>query len=136
MWLILIVVIKLIFVFFFFKQKTAYEVRISDWSSDVCSSDLSTVFDFADLRSALKDYLELRGCRVLASEFTDFTHPLDKHSYEACLAAIGQADLFVLFIGRRVGGWYDELNRISITRAEYRHAYELAKAGKIGRAHV
>src|SRR3546814_10142130 len=27
-------------VFFFFKQKTAYEVRISDWSSDVCSSDL------------------------------------------------------------------------------------------------
>src|SRR3546814_9079121 len=28
--------------FFFFKQKTAYEMRISDWSSDVCSSDLST----------------------------------------------------------------------------------------------
>src|SRR3546814_5267322 len=27
-------------IFFFFKQKTAYEVRISDWSSDVCSSDL------------------------------------------------------------------------------------------------
>src|SRR3546814_9222210 len=30
--------------FFFFKQKTAYDVRISDWSSDVCSSDL---FDLA-----------------------------------------------------------------------------------------
>src|SRR3546814_2634377 len=30
----------LLFVFFFFKQKTAYEMRISDWSSDVCSSDL------------------------------------------------------------------------------------------------
>src|SRR3546814_8058953 len=29
-----------IFYFFFFKQKTAYEMRISDWSSDVCSSDL------------------------------------------------------------------------------------------------
>src|SRR3546814_7040006 len=28
------------FVFFFFKQKTAYDMRISDWSSDVCSSDL------------------------------------------------------------------------------------------------
>src|SRR3546814_14387752 len=28
-------------VFFFFKQKTAYEMRISDWSSDVCSSDLN-----------------------------------------------------------------------------------------------
>src|SRR3546814_10068176 len=31
--------------FFFFKQKTAYELRISDWSSDVCSSDLSAVVD-------------------------------------------------------------------------------------------
>src|SRR3546814_4208415 len=30
----------LYFCFFFFKQKTAYEMRISDWSSDVCSSDL------------------------------------------------------------------------------------------------
>src|SRR3546814_3315857 len=29
-----------ILAFFFFKQKTAYEMRISDWSSDVCSSDL------------------------------------------------------------------------------------------------
>src|SRR3546814_11261627 len=31
--------------FFFFKQKTAYEMRISDWSSDVCSSDLGTGMD-------------------------------------------------------------------------------------------
>src|SRR3546814_6194587 len=29
--------------FFFFKQKTAYEMRISDWSSDVCSSDLQRI---------------------------------------------------------------------------------------------
>src|SRR3546814_2443393 len=34
--------------FFFFKQKTAYEMRISDWSSDVCSSDLATRIE-ADL---------------------------------------------------------------------------------------
>src|SRR3546814_7037447 len=31
--------------FFFFKQKTAYEMRISDWSSDVCSSDLDADLD-------------------------------------------------------------------------------------------
>ena len=31
------------FVFFFFKQKTAYEIGTGDWSSDVCSSDLKTV---------------------------------------------------------------------------------------------
>src|SRR3546814_6077660 len=30
----------ILWLFFFFKQKTAYEMRISDWSSDVCSSDL------------------------------------------------------------------------------------------------
>src|SRR3546814_11280114 len=43
-------------IFFFFKQKTAYEMRISDWSSDVCSSDLfgdkHAVFDLADQRVA------------------------------------------------------------------------------------
>src|SRR3546814_2600788 len=33
------------FCIFFFKQKTAYEMRISDWSSDVCSSDLDLPFD-------------------------------------------------------------------------------------------
>src|SRR3546814_1067329 len=33
-------------VFFFFKQKTAYEMRISDWSSDVCSSDLMVAIAF------------------------------------------------------------------------------------------
>src|SRR3546814_4744887 len=32
--------------FFFFKQKTAYEMRISDWSSDVCSSDLDRKAEF------------------------------------------------------------------------------------------
>src|SRR3546814_363420 len=37
----------LVFFFFFFKQKTAYEMRISDWSSDVCSSDLGCPAFFA-----------------------------------------------------------------------------------------
>src|SRR3546814_9261523 len=40
--------------FFFFKQKTAYEMRISDWSSDVCSSDLQVG------TKALEQFLELR----------------------------------------------------------------------------
>src|SRR3546814_4154703 len=34
-----------LFFFFFFKQKTAYEMRISDWSSDVCSSDLGDDYE-------------------------------------------------------------------------------------------
>src|SRR3546814_8998405 len=40
--------LSLFVVFFFFKQKTAYEMRISDWSSDVCSSDLEALHDACD----------------------------------------------------------------------------------------
>src|SRR3546814_4764814 len=39
--------------FFFFKQKTAYELRISDWSSDVCSSDLLASNEVHDLAVAI-----------------------------------------------------------------------------------
>src|SRR3546814_2057441 len=46
-------------VFFFFKQKTAYEMRISDWSSDVCSSDLP------DLRVGLTLTDRDLGCTAL-----------------------------------------------------------------------
>src|SRR3546814_3587624 len=42
--------------FFFFKQKTAYEMRISDWSSDVCSSDL----EVSSVREQLADYRLVR----------------------------------------------------------------------------
>jgi hypothetical protein len=37
----------------------------------------------------------------------------------------------VLFIGARVGGWFNQEKRISITQEEYRHAYELQKKGKL-----
>src|SRR3546814_1153381 len=46
----------LLICFFFFKQKTAYEMRISDWSSDVCSSDLENTEggdDMATVRAGL-----------------------------------------------------------------------------------
>src|SRR3546814_8754943 len=39
-------------VFFFFKQKTAYEMRISDWSSDVCSSDLDVAANVSGIDPA------------------------------------------------------------------------------------
>src|SRR3546814_10454101 len=47
--------------FFFFKQKTAYEMRISDWSSDVCSSDLKG-------DQAVKFRLPRRGDRAGAAD--------------------------------------------------------------------
>lgn len=91
----------------------------------------STIFDFADLRSALKCYLEDRGYQVLMSEFNDFEKPLEPNSYEACLRAIESADYFILLVGARVGGWYDQANRVTITRQEYRHAYQRAKSAKL-----
>lgn len=91
----------------------------------------STIYDFRDLRSALKFNLEEQGCKVLASEFNDFDKSLDVHSYDACLRTMHSADYFVLFIGSRVGGWYDEPNRISITLREYREACKLQESGKL-----
>src|SRR3546814_3941182 len=55
--------------FFFFKQKTAYEMRISDWSSDVCSSDLM-VFD-----RALAD-AEPRSDLLVGMTFDNLIHHL------------------------------------------------------------
>src|SRR3546814_12072722 len=55
--------------FFFFKQKTAYEMRISDWSSDVCSSDLAD----RDIVAAVETLLEFVLLdRRLAARDEDF----------------------------------------------------------------
>src|SRR3546814_11966827 len=48
--------IDLCLIFFFFKQETAYEMRISDWSSDVCSSDLGSAPWHGHPRLATREY--------------------------------------------------------------------------------
>src|SRR3546814_12198134 len=70
----------LLFVFFFFKQKTAYEMRISDWSSDVCSSDLWLSLDdklTSDdiLVSTLQNPSALGSLEEYGSESGTFTVP-------------------------------------------------------------
>src|SRR3546814_7859869 len=50
--------------FFFFKQKTAYEMRISDWSSDVCSSDLFAQIGLAAAGGILQHFLAVVGQRI------------------------------------------------------------------------
>src|SRR3546814_8269265 len=50
-------------VFFFFKQKTAYEMRISDWSSDVCSSDLRLSPGCARIAGAVASIRPVRLCQ-------------------------------------------------------------------------
>src|SRR3546814_1515370 len=71
---------------FLFKQKTAYEMRISDWSSDVCSSDLAGRLHgrpgsrpgFLAFLGALRIFLALRGHRL----------PLRHHGVLAGIAAL------------------------------------------------
>src|SRR3546814_5826227 len=87
--------------FFFFKQKTAYEMRISDWSSDVCSSDLLAVGQDAVVQHGGDDALAL--------------DPLDLQLHQAVVeqqdvagvdvarqAEVADADL-AFVAGRRVG---------------------------------
>src|SRR3546814_19750951 len=52
------------FVVFFFKQKTAYELRISDWSSDVCSSDLPGLSGEARCRGRMGPRVKAEGDNV------------------------------------------------------------------------
>src|SRR3546814_3515119 len=56
--------------FFFFKQKTAYEMRISDWSSDVCSSDLPLSGSRADVGQALLNAAQLALFDLGGERFT------------------------------------------------------------------
>src|SRR3546814_1321651 len=61
--LVWLLVVECTVVFFFFKQKTAYEMRISDWSSDVCSSDLREInAGKDDVWAALNDTSILQQC--------------------------------------------------------------------------
>src|SRR3546814_6561546 len=78
--------------FFFFKQKTAYEMRISDWSSDVCSSDLPAVSNDNPFSESLFKTLKYRpayprqafedlgAARAWVSEFECWYNHEHRHS--------------------------------------------------------
>src|SRR3546814_1213239 len=75
---------------FFFKQKTAYEMRISDWSSDVCSSDLATLGGLRqlaimlDVETGIRLRVGMSPCRcVMAGRLNERAQPnfawIDRH---------------------------------------------------------
>src|SRR3546814_5876899 len=62
--------------FFFFKQKTAYEMRISDWSSDVCSSDLVSIeSDIPVLGLPACEEAGQSGCIIAWQSFAEPAEP-------------------------------------------------------------
>src|SRR3546814_7950924 len=67
-------VVDILLVLFLFKQKTAYEMRISDWSSDVCSSDLRVGWDHRRLMEETADLVQaamaLSGRRTSVREIS------------------------------------------------------------------
>lgn len=91
----------------------------------------STIYDFKDLRSALKYWLTEKGYEVRMSERNDFKKDSSQNSYQACLDSIGECDYFILLIGSRAGGIYSQNPLITITQKEYQHANELAQQGVI-----
>src|SRR3546814_9207266 len=88
--------------FFFFKQKTAYEVRISDWSSDVCSSDLSAV---REIRIQVEHRRGTRLVRQLQIEMAVATgaDPGPRECRTADAPAIGSATPLDLPVDGKIG---------------------------------
>src|SRR3546814_5735005 len=107
---------------FFFKQKTAYELRISDWSSDVCSSDLNVV-EFYRTRFSIRPVVEPYA--VLQQEIY-----LRTIRGEGELTAFGGCHLFAG--GRLLAQEYAFQFRACLVDEIRRQPYSF----EIGRAHV
>ena len=116
------------------EQPDLYTRPVSDSPPKVFIS--STVRDLADLRSAIKFWLEDYGFEVLTSESADFPHPLDRDAIAAALAPIADCDYYLLLVGARVGALTED-EGISVTRAEFRHARKLLReSGKPQMLHL
>src|SRR3546814_2417684 len=90
-----------LYFFFFFKQKTAYEMRISDWSSDVCSSDVTT------FRTRMLPWHLGRAVLNSGAMMCWFTSlsllPVGEATAVSLIGPVFIALLAMVFLGERVG---------------------------------
>src|SRR3546814_10390202 len=126
----------MLYVFFCFKQKTAYEMRISDWSSGVCSSDLlagdADREAGAGKRMAADEHI---GQPQFAAEFADFV--LEQFAQgldELHVHPLGQAADIVVALDRHrwAAGEADAFDHVGIERALRE---KFGAAAQIGKAH-
>src|SRR3546814_1624132 len=108
--------------FFFFKQKTAYEMRISDWSSDVCSSDLFAVARIAGIQAAKK-----------TSDLIPLCHPLMLTSVKVELNAEGEDRVRIVARCKLSGQTGVEMEALTAASVAALTIYDMCKA-EIGRA--
>src|SRR3546814_3657810 len=111
--------------FFFFKQKTAYEMRISDWSSDVCSSDLLGHLNEAAIRLA-----DQPGGRAFERDLARRHRPrpelvLEADDAVAVRLAVGQPPRHE-----------EQAEALGSRLRAFRPRQHQREIGKIGRAHV
>src|SRR3546814_9839285 len=124
--------------FFFFKQKTAYEMRISDWSSDVCSSDLSdrTFTDntvAANLRGTLFDGWAGPILVAVGAEYRTNASKGNNDPNSKLGLFSQQAWTFLPATTQKVTEVYGELNVPLFTDSPLGKSLEV---DEIGRAHV
>src|SRR3546814_9560329 len=86
-------------VIFFFKQKTAYEVRISDWSSDVCSSDLQCRERIA-IPTRINDTLTVLGGNIFGGLTEKMLSKVGEIQYDAAKIAALKTHPKLYQIGR------------------------------------
>src|SRR3546814_8749564 len=110
--------------FFFFKQKTAYEMRISDWSSDVCSSDLAAVDPDATVARLHAETAETTG-RERAVRIRGAGGEV----------AIGAAERAVVPAGAVAAGAFAQVGRLGkVLRTGFQRVAVVVADEKIGRA--
>src|SRR3546814_5422021 len=115
--------------FFFFKQKTAYDMRISDWSSDVCSSDL--------FKAAFSDDVLLDLSGPAANDETELEHivPLPRPAVPLTRAVVIENAQFAHGVDCQRGYLVSEFTALQLDD-QLRHAARLSPKVEIGRAHV
>src|SRR3546814_3445909 len=123
-------------VFFFFKQKTAYEMRISDWSSDVCSSDLQRPLARGIEEALSREFFPAVLQQLQQRALTGQLQRLDDDLVLGAAGIAGEAaggDHLHAVLGR-----YAEAPRVAAPadRVEHRIGLLQRHVAKIGRAHV